>query len=329
MRISAFALCLTMVPVTALANDSMAELKTGGLQYVRTDVVRMVSEDLFISEEKVTVDYVFENTSDADVESLVAFPMPTLIPSAYEPRDVPVPDTNFLGFKVSVEGQPLTPKLEQRATVFGVDVTDDLLDARVPLVPVIQQTYDDVEALPDAVITDWLARGIVTAEEWDVGDGMKMHPFPAWTLDQTYYWSMVFPAGQQVHVSHEYRPSVGGSAGIAFIDWEGNKTEFFDDYVEKYCLDDSIANAVKKRVKPEGGIPLTETWISYILKTANNWWGPIESFRLRIDKGSTDNLVSFCANGVKKIAPTVFEVNYTDYYPDRDLDILILHPSNW
>ena len=62
----------------ALANDSTAELGTGGLILSRTDAVRMVKEDLFISEEKVTVDYVFRNVTDADVSTIVAFPMPDI-----------------------------------------------------------------------------------------------------------------------------------------------------------------------------------------------------------------------------------------------------------
>ena len=43
-----------------------------------------------------------------------------------------------------------------------------------------------------------------------------------------------------------------------------------------------------------------------------------------VDKGSTENLVSFCMNGVTKIGPTRFEVVKTDFEPTRDLDILIV-----
>ena len=43
-----------------------------------------------------------------------------------------------------------------------------------------------------------------------------------------------------------------------------------------------------------------------------------------MDKGSTDNLVSFCGEGIKKIGPTTFEMVKTDFWPDRELEILIL-----
>ncbi|WP_374309221.1 DUF4424 family protein [Methylocella sp.] len=52
--------------------------------------------------------------------------------------------------------------------------------------------------------------------------------------------------------------------------------------------------------------------------------GPIGDFRLAVDKGKADSLVSFCAEGVRKISPTQFEVRRKDYTPDAGLDILIL-----
>lgn len=68
------ALALSAAP--AFANDSIAELGTGGLILSRSDTVAMESEDLFISPEKVTVGYVFRNNTDKDVDAVVVLPMP-------------------------------------------------------------------------------------------------------------------------------------------------------------------------------------------------------------------------------------------------------------
>ncbi len=334
MRKSAISLALlaaglVLAPLASVANDSMAELKTGGLEFVRTDAITMVQEDLFISAERIAVDYIFKNTTDADVDSLVAFPMPTVIPSAYEETGVPVDDVNFLGFKVFVENNEIQPELSQRATALGVDVTEDLLNARMPLLPISEKTQNELTLLPDALIDDWLARGIVLAEYWDTGKGMERHLFPNWTLDQTYYWRMNFPAGRQVNVSHTYTPSVGGSAGVFFLDWDGKPAESYADYEKRYCIDPPFVNAVKKHAKADGGIAMTESWISYILTTGRNWFGPIGTFNLTVDKGDTSHLVSFCGTGVKKIAPTRFSLTYTDYYPESELDVLIMEPSSW
>ena len=76
--------------------------------------------------------------------------------------------------------------------------------------------------------------------------------------------------------------------------------------------------------KSQTGAPFAEERIEYILKTAANWSGPIKEFRLVVDKGEADNLVSFCGEDVKKIGDTQFEMKKTDYTPDGNLSILIL-----
>ena len=70
-----------------------------------------------------------------------------------------------------------------------------------------------------------------------------------------------------------------------------------------------------------------EQRIEYVLTTGGNWaLGTIGDFKLTIDKGDPDNLVSFCGENVRKTGPTTFEMTAKDFYPERDLDILILHP---
>ena len=79
MRTSAIALVVvTLAALPALANDTSAELSTGGLIFVRNDDVEMLSEDLAISAREVSVRYRFLNRSDKDVTVLVAFPMPDI-----------------------------------------------------------------------------------------------------------------------------------------------------------------------------------------------------------------------------------------------------------
>lgn len=51
----------------ARANDSSASMAAGGLELVRNDHVRMVSEVLRISPRLVEVDYVFENTGKTEI----------------------------------------------------------------------------------------------------------------------------------------------------------------------------------------------------------------------------------------------------------------------
>ena len=107
MRVSAIALAVvTLAALPAFANDTSAELSTGGLVFVRNDDVEMRSEDLAISAKEVSVRYRFFNRSDKDVTVLVAFPVPDIqVEGQDDIISVPTEDpVNFLAFSTTVNG---------------------------------------------------------------------------------------------------------------------------------------------------------------------------------------------------------------------------------
>ncbi len=61
-----------------------------------------------------------------------------------------------------------------------------------------------------------------------------------------------------------------------------------------------------------------------MLTTGRNWKGPIGTFRLTIDKGRPDNLVSLCTEGVRKTGPTTFVVEREDFEPEDDLKLMFI-----
>ncbi|WP_187971049.1 DUF4424 domain-containing protein [Aquibium microcysteis] len=330
MKRAAVTFLLVLAATAARANDSTAELGAGGLVLSRSDVVEMAREDLFLSREAVRVDYVFRNRSDADVSSIVAFPMPDIEANPYLNVSIPFDaGDDFLGFSVSVDGRVVAPALEQRAFAVGIDVTQDLVARGIPLFPYGGAAEAALAQLPQDVVDGWLTRGIVVIEEYDDGSGMKRVVSPFWRLATTYWWRMTFPAGRDVAVSHRYTPSVGSSAGLTFFGdgriGGGNHA----DYQARYCMDAGFEKAVLKAAKasPDGYPRLFETRLSYILRTGGNWAsGTIGDFRLTVDKGDPKNLVSFCGQGVTKTGPSTFEMRATDYYPEKNLEILILEP---
>ena len=100
-RTITFALMLTLGAAQAFANDTTAELKTGGLVFTRSGDIAMQQETLYISPKEVRVDYVFRNISDKAVETFVAFPMPDITGSGDPMMDAGnVESDNFLGFSV-------------------------------------------------------------------------------------------------------------------------------------------------------------------------------------------------------------------------------------
>jgi Domain of unknown function (DUF4424) len=310
------------------ANDSTAELATGGLRFVTTPDIEMRSEDLFVSLDRIKVRYVFFNTSDKPVTTLVAFPMPDIVVNSLDqnvayPTDNP---ENLLDFRTLVDGKPVEARVEQKVFAAGIDRTDFLRKLGIPLAPQLQATNAALDKLPEATRDELVKLGMAEILEYDSGDGMRKHVEARWTLKTIYYWEQTFPPQTELVIEHSYRPSVGSSVATSLgQDW-ARKNGRYPDY-DKYCTDSDIVSTVEKATKAAaktGSIPFTEHRIDYILSTGANWSGPIGDFRLVVDKGDPSNLVSFCGEGVKKIGPTQFEMKKSDFVPDGDLNVLIL-----
>jgi hypothetical protein len=316
--VAAFLCSLAFAAPPATANDSTAELGAGGLQLVRNFDVRLVSEDLYVSADAVRVTYRFLNTSDTPITSIVAFPLPPIDAVVPEEMNIILPEPaaqNFVGFTVTVDGRPVTPLLEERATALGVDRSDVLRRMGLPLNPIAEGLYQTLEALPADSVGELSRLGLVYVDEYSTQ--------AAWRLEATFYWEQTFPAGREIVVEHTYKPV----AGYGFF---GEHVLSEPYYVDTFCIDDAFARAARAKLAPLAGTMnpyLDEVRLSYILTTAANWLGTIGTFRLVVDKGSPDALVSFCAEGVRKISPTEFEVTAEDYVPLQDLHILIARPA--
>lgn len=321
-------LCAGATLGPARANDSSAELATGGLVFVRNDDIEMQSEDLFISTSEVRVRYRFFNKAAADVTVLVAFPMPEVrIEHPDQVISLPTEDpVNLLGFVTRVNGQPVATQVEQRVSANGVDRTALLRELGVPLAPHLQTTNQALDRLPSDKRAELVRLGLAEIEESDFGKGMEQHWSARWGLQTTFFWQQTFPAQKETLIEHRYKPSVGGtvmtSLGAAFAQGESWHAEM----LKKYCVERDILNSLDRarRAAKNDNVPFAEERIEYILKTGANWSGPIKEFRLVVDKGRTDNLISFCGDGVKKISPTQFEMRKTNFTPDGNFAVLIL-----
>jgi hypothetical protein len=329
LRAAILAIAAGVFAPSAIANDSTAELATGGLVFTRNDNIEMRSEELAISAVEVSVRYRFFNKSSQDVTVLVAFPMPEIkISGPDENISIPTEDpVNILGFTTVVNGRPVKTEVQQRVFASGVDRTALLTSLKIPLAPHLRATGDALDRLPKDRWDELVKLGLAEVEEFDAGKGMERHLAARWALQTTYYWQQTFIAGAETVIEHRYKPSVGASVQTMIGDPSFAKESSFNDYRRKYCMDKSFIDAAtraRQQAKMQSGAPFSEQRIEYILKTGANWAGPIRDFRLIVDKGDADSLVSFCGDGVKRISPTRFEMRATDFTPQRDLSILIL-----
>lgn len=153
-------LCAVAVPVAA--NDTMSTLGAGGLIFLTTEEVKMLSEDLYVSPTEVRVKYEFRNETDHDVKTLVAFPLPDIKGDGDFMVSIPTEDPgNIFGFATTFEGKPVDATLHQYAFATNIDYTKYLTDLDIPLAPFGRETVDAIDRLTDADKIDLFKHGLV------------------------------------------------------------------------------------------------------------------------------------------------------------------------
>jgi len=315
---------MLLVTTAAVGDDSSAALGAGGIVFTKTTPVRMKAEDLYISHKQVRIRFEFANDTAKDVETLVAFPLPDVDTNEFTESamgTVTEDPLNFIGFKAVVDGKPVSFRVEQRAFYKGKDVTALLKSVGAPLNVVGNDSYKVLDALPPAKRKVLLAADLADEE----GEG---HLHPHWLVRTNFYWTQIFPAHKSVVVEHSYQP-VTGQAFTVSSEFDGSME---NPYVKDFCMDPATLArvkakmAAKKGTDPNGLGPgmLNVYETDYILKTANNWNGPIGKFHLTLDKLKEANTLSLCWDGeLKKTGPATFETTLSNFAPKRDIRMVV------
>jgi hypothetical protein len=283
----------------------------------------MESENLHITLHRITVDYVFRNTSNQDVDAVVAFPLPELDGAAIEvsPIELPSKDpTNFLSFKLTVDGKPVPTKVEIRAFKKDQEITDKLKALGLPASVLDPRMKTAIARIPRPQRSELEQDHWIVDEEPDAAGKTTEGMWPWWQSRIQFYWTQHFPANRTVRVSHTYLPVVGGS----YIDDDGSHI------AQGYCGVNDLRQIKELKSKvasqQEPGLSLWWRSLQYILTTANNWSGPIKHFHLEIDSDAPDNILLTCMPSIKQTSPTRYEFDAEDFRPDRNLDLVILQP---
>jgi len=324
--LAAFAAIAAILHATAaFANDSTASLDAGGLKLTFNPDISMESEDLFLSRDEVRVVYRFRNESDHDIATLVAFPLPVMIIGEEGNYDVQGRDpVNVMDFEVTVDGKQVEPSVEIRATRFGVDVTDVLKRYGVPPTMIASgegegnALNDRLDDLPQEAKAELERYGAI---DWNTSFGAENKPLANahWDTHIAYYWFQTFPAGRTIEVTHRYKP-VPRQFFFSKEDLAAPETR------KLYCIDQAFTSAAEKVLKQSPQNILSGTELKYVLTTAGNWFGPIKTFHLTVEKPAENALVSLCATGIKRTGPTTFTLSAEDYAPESDLNILFVQP---
>lgn len=320
------ALAFLALAQPALANDSEAEIGIGGIVLKQGSDIVMASEDLFISEHEVRVTYRFENPTDEELRTTVAFPLPGqprgVLWQWYESQE----KRNWTDFAFStrVDGKLVSFTPVELAVIGTRDVTREVRASGLPMDWYLDEPFDkSLDALSDSRRAALVRQGLLKVDP--LLNGALV---PAWDVATWFVREQVFPPHASVIVEHHYAPMPGGSVGGALYPAARKESpESIAGYRERYCTDQAFLSGIDRRLasgKPGAGPQVSETWLGYVLSPGANWNGPIRDFRLVVDKGAAENLVSFCMNGVRKLSPTRFEVRKRNFTPAGDLSILIV-----
>ena len=184
--------CLVSYQGSAFANDSTASLDAGGLTLTLNPDISMESEDLYLSPGEVRVVYRFHNTSNHDIATLVAFPLPVMTIGEQGNYDLEGRDpVDLMDFKVTAEGKTVEPKVEIRATRFGVDVTDVLKRYDIPPTMIASgegarsALNDRLDDLPQDARNELTRYGVI---DWNTAFGAADKPLASthWDTHITY-----------------------------------------------------------------------------------------------------------------------------------------------
>lgn len=313
---------LVLTLAAAEADDSTAMLSLGSIVFTKNTPLRMAAEDLFISPRLVRIRFEFENPTSADIETMVAFPLPDLDTAEFYETGIGTvteDPANFVGFRAAVDGRPVAVATEQHALLHGRDVSDRLRALGVPLNPAVGGGYQVLQQLAGDKKRALIAAGLGESE----GDEIR----PLWLVRTRFYWTQRFAAHRTVVIEHSYQPVTGQSF---FSTQYQQRTEPFDGI--DYCIDPPTWAAIESRIarsrtEPQSGSLMMSYQTAYILSTAGNWQGPIGRFHLTLDKLRPDNILSLCWEGaLNRTGPTTFEFNQGNFSPRHDIHLLVLEP---
>jgi hypothetical protein len=319
----AAALAALAAATPSVADDSSAALGAGGLVFVKQTDIRMAKEDLYISPKQVTVRYEFVNDGKADVQTVVAFPLPDIDVQQFyfEPLGTTLDRTpNFMGFVLKVDGRTVEATADERAMRDGRDVTAQVKAAGLPVNIVGTKLVDKLDRMSPAARKPLVDSGLI-----EVDDAKQSHPH--WIAKTSFWWHQVFPAGKTVVIEHSYQPVTGQSFFGALSLSEKEQWQYNSD---NFCIDDPTKAAILAKIARldkdgQNGAYLQSYTTAFVLKTAANWKGPIGRFHLTVDKLKPSNLISMCwGEDLKKTGATTFESVRENFAPARDIKFLVL-----
>ena len=154
--------------------------------------------------------------------------------------------------------------------------------------------------------------------------------YGGWTVASELSFEADIPAGKSLSTEIKYQPSVGHGLGANFLGHDEGANHTLVDHKERYCLDDGFIQSARRmaeETKPYEWKGLWEHQLVFDLLSPVAGKTQAGDFRLIVDKGSKNDLVSFCGQFVKRLSATSWQVQPFDGEhgtPTKDFEVLFI-----
>lgn len=318
MRTAILALAFAVLPFPALGNGAISEFPAGGVEFLQSADIAIAREDLYLSLNEVRVHYDYRSDAAASQHVTIGFPMPP-VPIDGGPDQLggnlnldENDPLNYMLFKASVNGVPVKTQLHEYAWFNGVNVTDELTSAGIPLYLPYDQANEILAKVDKATLDGFVERGLIYRDAY----GELSEPF--WQYQAVYEWEQDFAPGVTA-VDISYVPLTG---------YPGDILDYYEVDPDKlYCVDDGVRKTIADYRDKE--ITYEVQTLGYILTTAKYWKGPIGEFNLIVDKeepdpdnGITGAVLSYCGMRDAEETDKEFRWSAKDFVPDKDIAVV-------
>jgi len=164
------------------ANLAQAQSYTGGLHFMRSPDLVIERQDIALNLDKISVEYVLNNTSNTDIIETLVFTMPMQNQ-----------------FSVTVNEQPVTYNIVQRAISHnGTDISSILKNLGLAYDPITAMHSIDASSNRDSIRSKLIAMELLDPKD----------ETPKWFIKIFYYWQQKFPAHAKVRIHQLYKPAI-------------------------------------------------------------------------------------------------------------------------
>lgn len=278
-----------------------------GITIKEENNIQIEKENLYISNDKIEVSYVFRNDTDKDIITEVAFPIPQHF---YDPtghiKHYPV----LSDFKVIVNGKEQKYNVRTRALLGDKDYTSLLNELKISIRDFGDENrfYRKLSKIDQKKLLDL---GLVSDEP-------RSRKMPEWAVETIYYWTQSFPANSTTRIKHTYEPIP--SFRLHYV----SPSRGVKELSNSLCVNqEELISWIKK--ENQGILPLNERFsintIDYILTTANHWKRPIKEFHLIIDGKAWRASSCFEKSKLKRINEHSIEITINDFAPQEEIEV--------